>query len=153
MATTKLGYVYFIQAVTEERLIKIGWTESHPDWRLQQLRCMSPVPLMPLGVIRTHFRQVEANVHVRLGEHRRHGEWFAPTEPVLAFIKKKARRWPVVGDAGVVAAPTPDRMRRAWEREVNDMIEWALSVERIRRGIVERERRKQRRQLLDATPP
>lgn len=140
MAKTRIGYVYFIQAVSEERLIKIGWTVGHPDNRLWQLRMMSPVRLLPIGVVRTHFRRTESDLHLRFGEYRQHGEWFSPGEKLMEFIRRKARRWPAPGANGIVEEPSPERMRKAYERQLNEMVEWAASTDGLRQRVRARQR-------------
>lgn len=124
------GYVYFVQAV-DNGPVKIGWTKDHPDRRLKEIRMLSPVRVVPLGVIRWYSRWREGSAHLRFGAFRLHGEWFEPSPELLDYIAKRAQPWPEADSPTL--EPTPDRMRRAHERELEEMIEWALSVERIRR--------------------
>lgn len=45
---------------------------------------MSPIPLRVLGVV---TEDIEAYCHETLQAYRLHGEWFAPSPNVLAFIR------------------------------------------------------------------
>ena len=77
-------HVYFIAAF-ESRRIKIG-IAADPDARLAQLQVASPEPLAVVAVRRNAGREVERSLHERLGSSRSHGEWFHPTDDVLAAV-------------------------------------------------------------------
>lgn len=84
--TTDEPYTYFVQA-GDGGPIKIGSTKNLLI-RLRTLCAMSPVPLKLLGVMKGG--DAEERCHVRLGAFRLHGEWFAPSSLVLAFIRENA---------------------------------------------------------------
>lgn len=84
--TTSEPYTYFLQAGADGP-IKIGSTRNLPV-RLRTLCAMSPVPLKLLGVMKG--AEAEEQCHVRLGAFRLHGEWFASSPVVLAFIHENA---------------------------------------------------------------
>jgi hypothetical protein len=124
------GWVYFIQA-EGNGLIKIGWTDQHPETRLTGLRTMSPVRLMPLGVLRRRDRVGERNTHLRFVHLRQHGEWFEPGRDLLDFIRDRAKPWPKIGDLPL-SVPTPDRMRIAHQKEYIELLNCAMALERMR---------------------
>ena len=74
--------VYFVRARTGH--VKIGYSAS-PVVRMNQLRNGSPVSLELLGVV-PGDSTTEAEFHARLVGSWSHGEWFNPTNEVLAFI-------------------------------------------------------------------
>ncbi len=81
---TDIPITYFLQAGTDGP-IKIGSTRNLPV-RINTLRTMSPVPLTLRGVV---YGDVELECHQVLGAWRLHGEWFAPSNVVLNFIRQK----------------------------------------------------------------
>jgi hypothetical protein len=83
--TTEVPCTYFLQAGASGP-IKIGSTKNLPV-RIRTLMTMSPIPLRLLGVMKGDH---EETCHMRLGVYRIHGEWFAPAEPVLDFIRANA---------------------------------------------------------------
>lgn len=97
MSTT--AWVYFLQADSDERLIKIGWT-TDLERRLASLSLSSPTPLILLGSF--GFRgeapamKFERGLHRHLATDRAHGEWFRPSREVV--------RWATV--AGIVDGHT-----------------------------------------------
>jgi len=77
--------VYFLRAAG---LVKIGRT-SNVRVRLRKLQKTSPVELQLLLVLRRgsdDAKTLEAELHRRFAEHRRHGEWFEPHPNLLNFI-------------------------------------------------------------------
>jgi len=83
--TTEVPSTYFLQAGAGGP-IKIGSTRNLVV-RIRTLMTMSPVPLRLLGVMKGDH---EDACHMRLGAFRIHGEWFAPEETVLQFIRANA---------------------------------------------------------------
>jgi hypothetical protein len=92
--TTDVPYTYFLQA-RKDGPIKIG-SSRNLLVRLRTLVMMSPVPLTLLGVMEGDH---EGRCHTRLGAFRLHGEWFAPSETVLEFIRANAITPPPDGRA------------------------------------------------------
>jgi len=80
--------VYFIQA-KEGGPIKIGVAQS-PDIRLAQIQNMCPVPLRILATT-DGGHEKEVQLHAQFADARLHGEWFIPTESLLALIKEVAQ--------------------------------------------------------------
>ncbi|WP_327259821.1 MULTISPECIES: GIY-YIG nuclease family protein [unclassified Streptomyces] len=70
-------------------LVKIGWTDN-PERRLRHLQTGSPVPLRLLAIFEGG-NIVEAELHRRFADKRRHGEWFDlgpdPVGAVSPFVK------------------------------------------------------------------
>jgi hypothetical protein len=94
--TTRSPYTYFIQAGVDGP-IKIGSTKNLPV-RLRTLAAMSPVPLRLMAVMEGDH---EEGCHARLAAFRLHGEWFAPVDFVLEFIRFNAMtRSPAGGSQG-----------------------------------------------------
>src|SRR5260370_41757231 len=86
------GYVYFIQG-EQTRLIKIGISRN-PVKRLEDHQTGSPDKLILLGSVLNYsllnvesFPSPERNLHKQFAEERTHGEWFRPSDRLLAFIK------------------------------------------------------------------
>jgi len=82
--TTPTAVTYFIQA-GDRALIKIGSTKNLAT-RFRALQLMSPVQLTLLGVVPD---DIEDECHRALAAWRVHGEWFQPSERVLAYIRQK----------------------------------------------------------------
>ncbi|MDX2557636.1 GIY-YIG nuclease family protein [Streptomyces stelliscabiei] len=80
--------VYLIGSPTSP-LVKIGWTDN-PERRLRHLQTGSPVPLQLLALFEGGSI-VEAELHRRFADKRRHGEWFDlgpnPVEVVSPFAR------------------------------------------------------------------
>lgn len=81
---TKPQDVYFI-ATRYSRMIKIGLARN-PQGRLASLQTASPEPLDLLKVLPGVGREGEARLHERLDGSRSHGEWFFPTDEVMAAV-------------------------------------------------------------------
>lgn len=75
--------VYFIQGV-DGGPIKIG-VSIDVIARLRDLQTGSPVRLRLIGV-RNGDQATEADLHIRLSQHRLYGEWFADVPDVRAVI-------------------------------------------------------------------
>ncbi len=75
--------IYFIQGEVT-RLIKIGYAQCAIA-RLTQLQTGSPDKLLILGVILTGER--DRHWHSMFEDDRVRGEWFAPSERLLAYIR------------------------------------------------------------------
>lgn len=80
--------IYFIQH-TEDNYIKIG-VSGDTHQRVPQLRREYGRSLKVLGVMDGN-RQIEQELHRRFKADRRFGEWFKPSEELLAFIAENAR--------------------------------------------------------------
>lgn len=79
--TTAIPSTYFLQAA-EDGPIKIGSSRNLLT-RLRGLMTMSPVRLTLLGVMEGDYEEA---CHTRFDFCRLHGEWFAPSAEVLAWI-------------------------------------------------------------------
>jgi len=80
------GHVYFVLA-PEARAVKIGASRQPLD-RLDQLRTANPELLHLVGLLPDAGFQLEAEIHQRFSDARRHGEWFDLTSPVVALIDR-----------------------------------------------------------------
>lgn len=78
---------YFIQA-GDRGPIKIGKSTA-PDRRLTDLQGACPYRLRLLCTL---GRDMEAELHRRFDNDRLHGEWFEPTNKLLAFIARQRYR-------------------------------------------------------------
>lgn len=80
------GGVYFVAAAG---LVKIGLARSFRR-RFIDLQSILPIPLRVLGVVRVsdagERRALERCLHQRFAAHHQHGEWYAPTLELRAFI-------------------------------------------------------------------
>lgn len=84
------GFVYLIGSPGVSS-IKIGFSR-HPQKRLSQIQCMSPVPLQLLW---THpaWPEMEAYLHQTFAGSRSHGEWFTfDSDPVAQVAQAVAAR-------------------------------------------------------------
>ena len=75
---------YFIQSSCADGLIKIG-RSTDVQSRMAALATGSAAPLRLLAVI---HRDVESTLHRKFAHLRRHGEWFAPHQDLLDFIRE-----------------------------------------------------------------
>jgi hypothetical protein len=75
--------IYFVRAPING-FIKIGYT-TNVEGRLAALRAHCAVELELLGTMRGTIHD-ERSLHARFWQHRRHGEWFASSPELLAFI-------------------------------------------------------------------
>lgn len=66
-----------------DQFVKIGRTD-HLRSRFQGMRTMSPIPVGPLGVLKSN---VEAELHKEFADLRLHGEWFKMDDRIRRFIK------------------------------------------------------------------
>ena len=76
--------IYFIQAA-KSKAIKIGFTETSLESRLEALQTGSPEKLSILGTIRGTLRE-ELDLHKRFSASALNGEWFKATPEILEFI-------------------------------------------------------------------
>jgi len=81
------GYVYFVQCEAYPRMVKIGWSKSHPSERLNDLQLGCPFCLTLLGYLRGSISD-EGVMHVIFAKSRGAREWFHKTEEMVAFINK-----------------------------------------------------------------
>lgn len=82
------GYVYALQS-PDGGPVKIGSTFCSPRERLQAISREVGRPLRAISVIgiRGDVRGVEKTLHRFFASDRLHGEWFAPSERLLATLK------------------------------------------------------------------
>jgi hypothetical protein len=131
--------VYLIGSA-DSSLVKIGWTDS-PKRRLRDLQTGSPVLLQLLAVFEGGAI-VEAELHRRFADKRRHGEWFDlgpdPVATVSPFVKaaqveegeRTGRRQPVhdVATSGPLTAEViawfPDDPPSTYERVEQECPTW-----------------------------
>jgi DNA-binding XRE family transcriptional regulator len=76
--------IYFVQA-GENGAIKIG-TAKNVESRLGKMRVDCPHPLMLLAVIEGNA-DYEQRLHKQFKEYGQRGEWFSPSQELLAFIE------------------------------------------------------------------
>jgi hypothetical protein len=77
-------YIYFIQQ-GEDGPIKVGYSTS-PKERLKALQTASPYALHLFKVVEGN-EEMEKQIHSRFAEVQLQGEWFQPTESLLAYIE------------------------------------------------------------------
>jgi len=80
--------VYFLQAA-EEGLIKIGFTTGRPSWRMTHIQTKERQKLTLLASMRG-TREDEEALHARFANSRVRGEWFEPTDELVAFCLSMA---------------------------------------------------------------
>lgn len=83
-ARKKTQFVYFIRS-TRTGCIKIGFSFD-PNQRIRELSTSEPVEL--LGYI-TGGTDAERRLHDRFSADRVHGEWFTPSESLIAYLREK----------------------------------------------------------------
>ena len=76
--------VYFIRA-ERSGLIKIG-SAANPQERLRSLQTGSPEPLSIVGV-KPGGERLERALHAKFADFRSHGEWFHPSDELLAEME------------------------------------------------------------------
>lgn len=136
------GYVYFMQAPSEERLIKIGWSGVHPDARLKRIRATSPSRIVPLAMIKGGMA-IENAWHIRFIEHWSHGEWFRPAPELVERIELEGEAWPDPVTAR--RRPTTDRVPVLKPVEVEPKVESAESP------VLQKAKRARRRKPIQLT--
>lgn len=114
---TTPGHIYFIQAESGG-LIKIGWA-TKPEARMAQMQAHGSLKLVLLHSEPGNGRE-EADLHRQFAAERRHGEWFEPSERLLAEIEaRRGRNEPKTYEPGKPPA-TPDpvviEVRRVQDR-------------------------------------
>lgn len=82
-----MSQVYFVHAPSVN-LLKIG-RSADPDRRFHELRLLSPVPLVVIGVV-NGGSSVEAEFHKRFDHLRSHGEWFHATGELVRFAQTES---------------------------------------------------------------
>lgn len=82
--------VYFVRRPTDG-MVKIGTTQRLA-FRLPQLESDEGCRLEVLGVTDGSYT-TERALHRRFAELRRDGEWFAPGDSLLAFIREGTEAW------------------------------------------------------------
>ena len=89
-----MGYVYFIGQ--PQGSIKIGFTNGDPRLRLRALKYAMGVELKMLAAFSVpQARQVEQELHSRLGAHRITGEWYTEAAALAELEKMRvsAQAW------------------------------------------------------------
>ena len=85
------GDVYFMQVFhPDPGPIKVGWS-GFPELRLETLQTGSPFELRLLASYRASYKE-EVVVHNKLLSSRLRGEWYLPSEEVLAEVAKHTSR-------------------------------------------------------------
>jgi len=74
-------FVYFIEGAG---LIKIGVADD-VDRRFNSIKTMSPLPLTLIGYMPGDIT-IEAKLHGRFSEYRRHGEWFVDCKEIRDYL-------------------------------------------------------------------
>jgi hypothetical protein len=87
------GYVYFVYSPLNN-LIKIGYSKDYPDRRLNELRAVSPVPLLRFGYLRGS-QEDEGIIHEMFDRLRHRREWFRAEASLFIFIVDNADPWEV----------------------------------------------------------
>lgn len=78
--------IYFLQG-DDGGPVKIGRTARNPHWRLDAVQTGYPFgDLRVVGLVLGH-RHLETELHERFATSRLHGEWFAVTTDLVAFIR------------------------------------------------------------------
>jgi hypothetical protein len=85
------GFVYFAQH-GDAGLIKIGFTRVDPARRIRALQEACPEVLRWIGFYPTRADE-ERRVHQRFAADRARGEWFRPSDALLAFIREMCPRF------------------------------------------------------------
>lgn len=80
-------FVYFIQEVYNG-FIKVGHSRR-PTERLAACQTGNPRELHLIGMM-PGGRGLERTLHQRFREHHMQGEWFAPGDDLVAFIRENA---------------------------------------------------------------
>lgn len=80
-------WTYFFQSTYGGpiKIGKTGTTGRAPEDRLQDLYTKSPLPIQIVGAVN---RDIERELHQRFAKDRTHGEWFAVTDELIAFIRE-----------------------------------------------------------------
>lgn len=80
-----MGRIYFIG--NEHGAIKIGFTGTLVDFRLQQLQAANSSELIILGFLTNCTEENEQNMLDRFSHLRIRGEWFAGLDDILNYVK------------------------------------------------------------------
>lgn len=86
----KQGKIYFL---TEGKHIKIGYTTQSISARIKQLNTGSAQEIYLLGWMQGN-KEIEKQLHIRFANNRVrfNGEWFNPTEELIAFINENNKK-------------------------------------------------------------
>jgi len=87
--TESVSYVYAIQ-VGRNGPIKIGTTKNSPESRMAALQTGHHEKLQLLGAVEGD-QAIERGAHEALRAYRLHGEWFGPSDAVLAYVAALTR--------------------------------------------------------------
>lgn len=84
------GFVYFVapEALlhrSDDSLVKIGFTNGHPRFRLRNLQCGSPLPLVLWAYVEGGTA-LERAFHEAFADLRAHGEWFYVADKLRDFL-------------------------------------------------------------------
>lgn len=82
--------VYFLQE-SHDGPIKIGMTAGSVSLRIAAIQAGNYRRFQLLGVIETQDATLEAQWHDRFADVRTFGEWFCPTNELLAAIYSESR--------------------------------------------------------------
>ena len=82
--TTPQERVYFLQA-EQGGAVKIGRTND-VERRVADIQRMSPVPLQVLAIAEGGAA-LETRLHQKFYDDKKHGEWFSPSEGLMAMIE------------------------------------------------------------------
>jgi hypothetical protein len=78
--------IYFILNHDKQRpYLKIGYTATNPELRLNQLNAMNPNPLVLLGSIPGN-QEKEKEIHEMFQRYRISGEWFLYSDEIRGFL-------------------------------------------------------------------
>lgn len=80
--------IYFAQVRHDNGPIKIGFTTKLLCMKARQLHHCCPYPLEFIGVMDGDAKEEHA-LHRKFRADRLRGEWFAPSDELLAFIKSE----------------------------------------------------------------
>lgn len=110
----------FIYAVESGGRIKLGFSEK-PELRFNKIAADAPFPCVLLGYWPGDISD-ELAVHAKFNDVRVHGEWFAATADLLAFVADNAmprdtqsKRYAITGDETPLLAWRKARRERVEE--------------------------------------
>lgn len=111
--------IYFIRAVGL-RLVKIGYTHSHPIRRLENLRTGSPVRLIGMALM-VGDKSTESAIHNKFDRDRSHGEWFRLSVELKDFIELNAKKWRRTGLGEFLSPEEREAAKRAEEAQDEEL--------------------------------
>lgn len=77
-----------LYAICAGDAIKFGYTSGSPSARLESLQCGNARKLVLVASWDGSLED-ERHLHERFAEYRVHGEWFLPSDEVVAFVRSK----------------------------------------------------------------